>query len=395
MRMKRNDNSDLWGCRMEYTKIKNINEYVSESINPMKTPDTVFEMYSVPIYETGHPEYLRGSEIASNKTIVRKNDVLLCKINPRINRVWVVGDESQYQNIASSEWIVIRTSEYNPEFLAWYFRNPKFQKLMMSEVTGIGGSLTRAQPKAVAEYPVPVLPRLEQDAIAEVLNRVNDMINGRKQQLQKLDDLVKARFVELFGDMILNPNSWEKVDLGTVCDVRDGTHDSPKYFAEGIPLVTSRNLSSGRIDFTDCNLICEADYNKINERSKVDLGDILMPMIGTVGNPIIVDIDAEFAIKNVALIKFSENSKVVNVFVKALLESDYFDRAVLDKVRGGTQKFISLGDIRRLKVCLPPLEVQKQFAAFVTQADKSKAAVQKALDEAQLLFDSLMQKYFG
>ena len=380
---------------MEYTKIKNINEYVSESINPMKTPDTVFEMYSVPIYETGHPEYLRGSEIASNKTIVRKNDVLLCKINPRINRVWVVGDESQYQNIASSEWIVIRTSEYNPEFLAWYFRNPKFQKLMMSEVTGIGGSLTRAQPKAVAEYPVPVLPRLEQDAIAEVLNRVNDMINGRKQQLQKLDDLVKARFVELFGDMILNPNSWEKVDLGTVCDVRDGTHDSPKYFAEGIPLVTSRNLSSGRIDFTDCNLICEADYNKINERSKVDLGDILMPMIGTVGNPIIVDIDAEFAIKNVALIKFSENSKVVNVFVKALLESDYFDRAVLDKVRGGTQKFISLGDIRRLKVCLPPLEVQKQFAAFVTQADKSKAAVQKALDEAQLLFDSLMQKYFG
>ena len=370
---------------MEYTKIKNINEYVSESINPMKTPDTVFEMYSVPIYETGHPEYLRGSEIASNKTIVRKNDVLLCKINPRINRVWVVGDESQYQNIASSEWIVIRTSEYNPEFLAWYFRNPKFQKLMMSEVTGIGGSLTRAQPKAVAEYPVPVLPRLEQDAIAEVLNRVNDIINGRKRELQILDDLVKARFVELFGDMILNPNSWEKVDLGTVCDVRDGTHDSPKYFAEGIPLVTSRNLSSGRIDFTDCNLICEADYNKINERSKVDLGDILMPMIGTVGNPIIVDIDAEFAIKNVALIKFSENSKVVNVFVKALLESDYFDRAVLDKVRGGTQKFISLGDIRRLKVCLPPLEVQKQFAAFVTQADKSK--VIEAINKANTLFN--------
>lgn len=235
----------------------------------------------------------------------------------------------------------------------------------------------------------------KQVAICEQLDRVFDIIRARQQQLQKLDELVKARFVELFGDMILNPNSWEKVDLGTVCDVRDGTHDSPKYFAEGIPLVTSRNLSSGRIDFTDCNLICEADYNKINERSKVDLGDILMPMIGTVGNPIIVDIDAEFAIKNVALIKFSENSKVVNVFVKALLESDYFDRAVLDKVRGGTQKFISLGDIRRLNVCLPPLEVQKQFAAFVTQADKSKVAVQKALDEAQLLFDSLMQKYFG
>ena len=258
-----------------------------------------------------------------------------------------------------------------------------------------GATIKGIKIDVLSELELPDIPIEEQQHISQIIDKVKTTIAIRQSQLQKLDELVKARFVELFGDMILNPNSWEKVDLGTVCDVRDGTHDSPKYFAEGIPLVTSRNLSSGRIDFTDCNLICEADYNKINERSKVDLGDILMPMIGTVGNPIIVDIDAEFAIKNVALIKFSENSKVVNVFVKALLESDYFDRAVLDKVRGGTQKFISLGDIRRLNVCLPPLEVQKQFAAFVTQADKSKVAVQKALDEAQLLFDSLMQKYFG
>ena len=96
---------------MKYTKLKCINQYKNKSINPAKTPDTVFEMYSVPIYETGHPEYLRGNEIASNKVIVEKNDILLCKINPRINRVWVVADESDKQNIASSEWIVIRNSE--------------------------------------------------------------------------------------------------------------------------------------------------------------------------------------------------------------------------------------------------------------------------------------------
>ena len=82
---------------MEYTKLKYINQYKSKSINPAKTPDTIFEMYSVPIYATGHPEYLRGDEIASNKAIVRKNDILLCKINPRINRVWVVSDESGKQ----------------------------------------------------------------------------------------------------------------------------------------------------------------------------------------------------------------------------------------------------------------------------------------------------------
>ena len=178
---------------MEYTKLKSINQYKSESINPAKTPDTVFEMYSVPIYETGHPEYLRGDEIASNKAVVKKNDILLCKINPRINRVWIVSDESDQQNIASSEWIVVRNDEYNPEFLAWYFRTPKFQKLMTSEVTGIGGSLTRAQPKCVAEYPVPVMHRTEQDKIVEILNKCKSVINSRKQELSALDNLIKAR----------------------------------------------------------------------------------------------------------------------------------------------------------------------------------------------------------
>lgn len=247
----------------------------------------------------------------------------------------------------------------------------------------------------VSRYDVAETDMATQIQICDQLDRMYGIIKMRQQELQKLDELIKARFVEMFGDMILNPNHWEKVMLGTVCDVRDGTHDSPKYFESGYPLVTSKNVTGGKLDLSDCNLISEEDYNKINERSKVDCGDILMPMIGTVGKPVIVDIIADFAIKNVALIKFNEDSKVNNVFVKALLESDYFDTAVISKIRGGTQKFISLGDIRKLEVCLPPMELQEQFAAFVKQLDKSKVAVQAALDKAQLLFDSLMQEYFG
>ena len=235
----------------------------------------------------------------------------------------------------------------------------------------------------------------EQEKIAQALRSAEKTIDLRKQELQDLDNLIKSRFVEMFGDMNLNPNKWETTLLGQVCDVRDGTHDSPKYFTEGYPLVTSKNVTSGKINFTDCSLISEEDYNKINERSKVDFGDILMPMIGTVGKPVIVDVDAEFAIKNVALIKFYEDSKVTNILVKALLQSDYFDRVVLSKLRGGTQKFISLGDIRRLEICLPPMEVQKQFATFMAQVDKLKFEVQKSLDETQTLMDSLMQQYFG
>ena len=239
------------------------------------------------------------------------------------------------------------------------------------------------------------LPALEeQKQIARQFGEIYRLISLRKQQLARLDELVKARFVELFGDTILNPFGWKKDLLGTVCDVRDGTHDSPQYYESGYPLVTSKNVTGGKIDLTDCSLICEADFKKISERSKVDIGDIIMPMIGTVGKPVIVDIEPNFAIKNVSLIKFKADSRVLNTYIRALLQSDYFDDAVLSKVRGGTQKFISLGDIRKLEVLVPPMELQEQFATFIKQTDKSKLAIQQSLDKLETLKRSLMQKYF-
>ena len=249
--------------------------------------------------------------------------------------------------------------------------------------------------KWLKEIDIPEYSEKEQNDIVVQLEKIDDLISVRKQQLYNLDELVKSRFIELFGDTILNPFGWEKNILGSVCDVRDGTHDSPQYYETGHPLVTSKNVTGGKIDLTGCSLICETDFKKINERSKVDIGDIIMPMIGTVGKPVVVDIEPNFAIKNVALIKFKTDSKVLNIYICALLQSDYFDDAVLSKVRGGTQKFISLGDIRKLEVLVPPMEVQNQFATFVEQTDKSKLAVQQSLKKLETLKKSLMQQYFG
>lgn len=157
-----------------------------------------------------------------------------------------------------------------------------------------------------------------------------------------------------------------------MCDVRDGTHDTPKYYDEGFPLVTSKNVTDGYINFTDCNLISENDYKKISERSGVSVGDILMPMIGTVGKPVIVEDDREFAIKNVLLIKFREGTKVINKYILALLQSSYFDDMVLSNLKGGNQKFVSLKDMRGLHVLVPPIELQEKFDDFMRQSDKSK-----------------------
>lgn len=379
---------------MEYTKLKYINQYKSKSINPAKTPDTIFEMYSVPIYATGHPEYLRGDEIASNKAIVRKNDILLCKINPRINRVWVVSDESGKQNIASSEWIVIRNSEYNPEFLAWYFRTPKFQKFMTSEITGIGGSLTRAQPKCVAEYPVPVLNRKKQDEIVNILDKCKFVIDSRKRELLELDNIIKARFVEMFGS-IHESTGYPYLALKDLSDVISGgtpSRGKAEFWNNGtIPWVKTTELKNNVITDVDEYI---TEEGLVNSSAKlVPAGTILVAMHSqgkTRGMTAYLDIEAS---TNQACACILPSDKIDSMFMWKYFELSY------DKLRslaqGAGQPNLNGNMIKNFKVLVPPIEMQKSYVNFVNQVDKSKVKVQKALDETQKLFDSLMQQYFG
>ena len=318
--------------------------------------DSVRKITDLGAKKTGLSPFPKGTVILSSRAPIGKVAIAGC----------AMCCNQGFKNLICSEKILNK-------YLYWFLKgNTSFLNSL-----GRGATFKEISKSIVSQIEINV-PDIEyQKEAADILEKVSEVISLRKQELTALDNLIKARFVEMFGDMITNHNGWENVLLGEVCDVRDGTHDSPQYYSEGYPLVTSKNVTGGKIDFTDCSLICEEDYNKINQRSKVDYGDILMPMIGTVGNPIIVNIDEKFAIKNVALIKFRDNSVVINSFIKALLESDYFDRAVISKVRGGTQKFISLGDIRKLEIYLPPISMQEQFADFVNQVDKSKLFSQR------------------
>ena len=176
--------------------------------------------------------------------------------------------------------------------------------------------------------------------------------------------------VDRYKNEKMRSTKYEIVRLGDVCDVRDGTHDSPKYQQQGFPLITSKNIKDGYIDFTDSNLISEEDLEKINKRSKVDNGDIIMPMIGTIGNPIIVKKDREFGIKNVALIKLKEHSNIENTYLKSILSSDYFFKHFEKQSSGSTQKFISLGFIRDLQIPLPPLSIQQEIVVKIEQYEK-------------------------
>ncbi|MBD5585847.1 MAG: type I restriction endonuclease, partial [Clostridia bacterium] len=128
-----------------YISIDDVNSYESKSINPSVMPNNIFELYSVPVFSIGNPEKVLGKEIGSTKQKVEKGDVLLCKINPHLNRVWEIEKNSINMQIASSEWIVIRSREIEPTYLKFYFESPHFRELLCSQVSGVGGSLTRAQ----------------------------------------------------------------------------------------------------------------------------------------------------------------------------------------------------------------------------------------------------------
>jgi len=155
--------------------------------------------------------------------------------------------------------------------------------------------------------------------------------------------------------------------LGEVSDVRDGTHDSPKYQSIGHPFVTSKNVKNGYITYDDIQYISDEDFAEINKRSKVDINDILMGMIGTIGNMALIRTEPDFAIKNVALIK---DTKQINyLYLYHLLQSPFIEKQLTSGMDGGTQKFVSLGNVRNLNVIYPSDIEQDKIGCYFEKLD--------------------------
>lgn len=265
------------------------------------------------------------------------------------------------------------------------------------EKNATGSTFKAISSKTVSNTTLSIPPKSTQLAIVSELDKINELIRLKKEQLKDFDNLAQSLFYEMFGDPVENEKGWEVKKLNDICDVRDGTHDSPKYLQNSeYILITSKNIVNGSIDFENVNYISEEDYIKINKRSKVDNGDIIMPMIGTIGNPIIAHIDGthKFCIKNVALIKFLADSTVNNMFIVNLMRCSSFSSYLLNQNKGGTQKFVALGAIRKLPIPLPPLSLQRLFAQRIEQIEREKSEVQKSIQDLETLLASRMQYWF-
>ena len=185
---------------------------------------------------------------------------------------------------------------------------------------------------------------------------------------------------------------WEQQKLEEISDVRDGTHDSPVYQDEGHPFVTSKNVKNGYINFDGIQYISDYDFFEINKRSKVDINDILMGMIGTIGNLALIRTEPNFAIKNVALIKDTKN--VSYLYLYHYLKSSSIERQLLFGMDGGTQKFVSLKKIRELKIQIPDDDEQIKLGTFMESLDNLIVFYQRKYEKLVNIKKSMLYKMF-
>ncbi len=236
----------------------------------------------------------------------------------------------------------------------------------------------------------------EQVQRSTVLSQLETIIEQRQLELVKLDELIKARFVEMFGDPVSTTNE-QKVDLEEICEkITDGEHGSVTRISKGHPFLNAKHiLKNGQIDWNTITFIGDDDHRRIYKRCNPEEGDILLTTTGTIGNVAIMPVYEEVSMdRGITLLKI-DHKKVTSEFVAELLKQPSVQAEMGGNVHASAIGHLFMNKVKKLPAIIPSMDKQIVFTDFVKQVNKSKVAVQKSLGETQTLFDSLMQEYFG
>jgi len=346
-------------------------------------------------------------DVKKGYTVFQENDVLFAKITPCMENGKGAIARGLMNGIGcgSSEFHVLRANKEMvcPEWIYYLSAWSRFRREAEKHMTGSAGQ--RRVPKAYLEnYDVNVPSLPEQTKQIQVLSQLQQIIDCRKQELQKLDELVKARFVEMFGDPATNPMNWDRVNISEVV----GGKVSNGFFAKRDDYVDDGNVSVMGVAYIVNRMYSQWQAlprtngtEKDIEKFAVKYGDMLFCRSSLVaegiGKASIVPEDVpEKTLFECHVIRLPlDLNKCVPEYMQVLSTTEFFRKQIIAQSKTATMTTIGQDGILKTDIILPPLGEQKEFYTFVKQVDKSKVVVQKALDEAQLLFDSLMQQYFG
>ena len=262
---------------------------------------------------------------------------------------------------------------------------------------GRGATFKEISKSIVESIEIPLPEVNQQKEIAEKFKKLEQLISLRKQQLAKLDELVKARFVEMFGDPVTNPKGYEKYKLENLArKISDGVHSKPDYTETGRPFLSVVNINKGVINFKNCKYVSEDAYQKMIKSTHPERGDVLYTKVGaTYGIPAYVDTDIAFCLYvSVCLIK--PKREVINPrFLSLSMEMPYVKHQADRRIKGIGVPDLHLNQISEFEILCPPLKEQDIFIYFVERLDEEKRVVQQSLDKLELMKKALMQEYFG
>ena len=308
--------------------------------------DSARKLTELGVKKTGLSSFPSGTVILSSRAPIGKVAIAGCKMYCN----------QGFKNLICSDRI-------NNRYLYWFLKgNTAYLNSL-----GRGATFKEISKKIVSDIEINVPEISQQLAAVDALERVSEIIRLRKNQLQKSDELVKARFVEMFGDCK------SMVSMNKLCSIiTDGTHQPPRFQESGIPFIFVSNLVGNVVTYNAEKFISEDTYAELYKRTPIEIGDLLLSTVGSYGHPAVVTEDRKFLFqRHIAYLKPRHN--MVNSFYlhSALLAPDG-QRQIEEKVKGIAQKTLNLSEIKKIVVPLPTIEEQNQFEKFVNQTDKSK-----------------------
>lgn len=400
-----------------WVRLGDVNKYISKSVNPISEPDKIFELYSVPSMVDNYPEIIAGSDIGSSKQSVCKKDVLLCKINPRINRVWKVSQFTDNELIASSEWIIIRNNHIDANYLMYCFQSKYFREFMLSNVSGVGGSLMRAQPKYVQTYPIPLPPLSEQQRIVERIEELFAKLDEAKERLQEVADSFAVRKAAILhkaftGELTkqwrlengVSDESWEESNLGSfiACGPQNGLYKPKSSYGDGIRIIRIDAFYDGVIEQWDELKRLRLDENEI-ECYSLNLNDILINRVNSMqylGKSALVRELKDICVFESNIMRLSvDESRIYPEFLISFLNSQMgLNELRKNAKQAVNQASINQQDIKNVIINLPALSEQHEIVRLIDELlareHKAQQATEQALASIDLMKKSILARAF-
>lgn len=350
-----------------------------------------------------HVDYAQAERVTYDNRPSRANlsvaegDILFAKMCGTKKTLRI--DRPLSEHLYSTGFCAVRANESIMNAALLYHLLASDQFLTQKDQNSSGATQKAITNAGLRKIVIQVPDLSEQRKLAANLDRIEQLMAKRREQLVSFDQLVKSRFIELFGDPVDNDRAWATETLNSVCStIVDCPHSTPSYTSDntGYMCIRTSIVKKNHIMWDEIEYIPEQEYYQRIQRKRPERGDVIYTREGAIlGIAAMIDRECNVALGQRSMLLSPNTYKCLPQFLSAAMNFDSFLRKVLGGVSGSASPHINVGDIKAFAIILPPIELQEQFAALVEQTDKSKLAVQKSLEELEILKKSLMQQYFG